>query len=501
MYLKTILSFIFLFAVLSCNRARFNSFRGEALSVDAATLKEGKKAAEKHCSACHLVPQPESMTQVSAHFMLAYMGLFLGVDASRQLDPLEKEQFRNRYELLKRQNKIPVNAMVLPNEWHSLKAWYLASARHPFESSEEAHEASLTEIGIADRGVTLLARLSHGGFAVGGGMSGTLFFLDANLRTIKSIPLDSPPVHLVETPDAYYVLTLGSLLGSLDADARSSIYKVSRQGYQYHKILWDLPRAAHFLIANLNNDNTPDFVVALFGNVVGGGVLACTSQRAKYACNTISERESVVRLAEIKSEKPGEFSFLALAGGAREGLFRIDYKAGVSRKKSLVDYPPHLGSVWLEVVDIDKDGTDEILVLSGDNADQGPYNEVKNDQGLRIYRFANGTLTQKGFESLPGALSLVLLPARDGVSIAVSRFYTDPVRKQDLTLLTHTKGLNFSRKHFTLSVRPTVLATNNQGQLLVGSGNIPIISYNKEGTPLVREFSGPALGLLKIQTP
>jgi hypothetical protein len=491
-------SLLIFLSLTACHVARFSEFRGEKLDTDRATLAEGKKAAEKFCVSCHLLPLPESMTQETAHYMLAYMGLMLGVDASRQLDAMEREQFRNRYEYLKKSKLIPEHPLPTPNEWRALRSWYLGMARYAFASSEDAKPASLEAIPFADQGVTMLVRLKDGMIAAGGGATGTLFLLDEKLKTVYSFRLDSPPVHLVEKPEGLYVLTLGSLLGALGDEAASTLWLIDRKRGSSHALTRTLPRAAHFVMTDLNADGREDFVIAGFGSVTGGGVIACLRTGSTCTQQILSRQNSVVRLALLGTGAKIA-QLLALSGGAREELTLLEYDSGVVREEKLAEFAPHLGSVWLETGDLDGDGEKEVLVLSGDNADAGAYNEVKPDQGLRIYELRGKQLTQKAFESLPGALSFTLFERGNGRAIAVARFYTDPQRRQDVTLLEWEKNFRFRRTHFSLPSRPTLLLPLDPETLLVGAGNLPL-SALIDGRVQVRQFSGPVLGQLKFPT-
>lgn len=430
------------------------------------------------------------MSQDNAAFLLAYMGLFHGIDASRGLDEAERTQFRKRFELLKKTGAIPAKPAISPGDWKALRAYYLGLARYPFESGEEARPLEVNPVTLDDQGITLVKTLKDGSVAVGGGVTGRLQFFDADLKPGHGIILDSPPVWIEETQGGYYVLTLGSLLGALSDENKAALYFIEAKTHRARKILSNLPRSGHFMAADLNADGKADFILAAFGAVAGGGVLCFESTATGYKEKTLSNHASVVRLAPIRMNA-GKAEFLALAGGAREALLHIRYEKGRVEEKTLIEYPPHLGSVWLEVADIDGDGTKEILVLSGDNADSGPYNETKPDQGLRIYAYESGTVRQLGFESAPGALAMTLVPRGQGNAVAITRFYAAPDRKQDLTVLDFAKGFSPHRTHYTLPSRPTVL-TALKDRWLVGSGNFPLAA-KVDGKVVLRDFTGPVL--------
>jgi hypothetical protein len=488
-FLSAVLA-VTLFSAINCVRARFHEFRDENLQVSRSTLAAGKKIATNVCGRCHLTPLPESMSQDNANYVLAYMGLFLGIDSSKHLDVIERAQFKQRFELLKATDAIPAAAVLDRQQWSDLRTYYLALARYPYVSHEESTALKATAVPIADQGVTMVRALSDGRVAVGGGLTGLLQVYGVDLKPEFSLTLPTPPVHIVEDKDGYYVLTLGSLLGALDDRGNSELYFVERTSHTARLLHGKLPRSAHFLLVETNGDGKKDFLVASFGSVTGGGIFLIESNGRSYIRRKLSEENSIVRLG-LLSSKSGSVNFIALAAGARERLLHLTYTSGNTRQTTLTEYPPHLGSVWLEIADLDGDGTDEVLVLSGDNADGGPYNEAKPDQGLRIYHLDSGNLKQQHFESLPGAMSMALLPEQHGYAIAVTRFYTDLAQKQDLTVLRFTSLHKVRRTHFTLTSRPTVLAQVND-RLLIGAGNIPLIAM-RDGTIKRRDFSGPAL--------
>ncbi len=432
------------------------------------------------------------MSQDNAAFMLAYMGLFHGIDASRGLDDVERAQFKGRYELLKKSGLIPATPQISAADWKNLRAYYLGLARYPFESHESAGELKATPVPFADQGVTMLQKLADGRIAIGGGVTGKLEFLKSDLSADFSVMLDSPPVHIAPADGGFYVLTLGSLLGALSDENKAALYSIDAKTHSARKILKDLPRSGHFLTADMNGDGKADFIVAGFGAVTGGGILLFESSPAGYKEKTLSNHASIVRLAPL-SLRAKRTEFLALAGGAREALLHLVYENGRTTERSLIDFPPHLGAVWLEIADIDGDGNPEILVLSGDNADSGPYNENKPDQGLRIYRLEQNaaSLRQLRFESVPGALTMALIPQGKKNTIAIARFYTDPSRKQDLTLLEPGTDFTFTRRHITLPSRPTVLVPAGE-RLLIGSGNFPLAA-KVDGKVVQRIFDGPVL--------
>ena len=92
-------------------------------------------------------------------------------------------------------------------------------------------------------------------------------------------------------------------------------------------------------------------------------------------------------------------------------------------------------------------------------------------------------------------------PKSSGYDIAVSRFYTDPVMKQDLSLLERQKDFTFTRRHFTLESRPTVMAvlpSPGGDRLLIGAANAPLVALGDKDR-LVRQYAGPVLSVPQLK--
>lgn len=493
-------SAFFLCCLLCCKDRGFDRFGDEILETDSAAIKTGQNLSQVHCSRCHLTPLPESLTQDTANFVLTYMGLFMGIDSQSTLrDPLELKQFESRRKFLRAGKMIAPSPELDRASWYKLRNYYLANAAQPYEYDPKS--SNLTALAapfpFEDRAVTLLANLADGSVAIGGGVTNRLYILDAQSKVVFEAPFSSPPVWVQKTKRGYYVLTLGDLLGSIANTRKSELWFVSQNSRK--KILSGLPRSAHFLVADFNGDGTDDFLVAAFGTLGDGKFSLFQSNGTRYSERLVANHDSIVRSLVWGKRDRSTFEIIALRAGAREQLLFYTISPEKITEKVLVEYPPHLGSVWLEAADIYGTGERLLLVLSGDNADCGPYLPTKPDQGLRLYSFSDGAVREKGFISLPGALAMDV-SAQDGTGIkdiVVTHFYSPVSARQDLSILRPLGGgaQGLSHVSFALESRPTISVVrkkDNKRQIWVGTANLPMVQKigNK---PLVRKFGGRPL--------
>ncbi|MBL8034754.1 MAG: VCBS repeat-containing protein [Leptospiraceae bacterium] len=440
-----------------------------------------------------MVPEPASMTPETANFVLSYMGLFLGIDASGSLHhPMERSQFQTRYTQLKSGGLIPPQPALGRDSWQKLRNYYLALAKKPSREPERgvAPEKIQVPYEFDDQAITLLRRFESDTLAIGGGVKNLLrmFRISGELKWEKKFT--SPPVWIENDGDKWYVLTLGDLLGSVNPKQLSELWEIGPRGER--RLLTGLPRSSHFEF--VKKGGVRKFFISSFGGL-GNGKFSCFTFEGDVPREKIlSRRDSHVRSRIISGDGP--LRVLSLAAGAREQLILYTETNEGFSEKILAEYPPHTGSVWIDLADVDGDGREEILVLSGDNADSGPWNEIKEDQGLRIYGLSENAAVLKKFIPIPGALSFHILPTIAGkFHIAIARFYAPNESLSDIVVLKHKKDFVFERKDFRIDSRATVLSSvsrNGVRNLIVGAGNTPKFEI-VGGSVTRRDFSGDLL--------
>lgn len=487
-----------LIPVLFCNKqGTHDNFSNESLDTSEEVIATGKNLAVKYCTQCHIFPDGNLLTQESYNYTLSYMGLFMGFDSSGNLsDPVEIKHFQNRFRLLQKTGRIP-NSPVLPkSDFATLRNYFLVKASFdpPPAFNVSPISGTLPKFIFNDKVVTLLKKIEHTeNIAVGSGLRNTLQIFDRQFTTVLEASFSSPPVDVQFNEGTYYVVTLGDLLGGIGSEKKAELWAINTKNKK--KILGGLTRATQVLLHDMNGDGRKDFLISAFGNQEDGELAWYESVGGELKRHILVQNASVVRAAILT--KPGVFpvKIAALHAGAREQL--VLYIVDGHRTKSTVleTFAPSFGSVWIETADLDGDKAEELLVLSGDNADCGPYNAIKPYQGLRIYSLKNDTLSLLDFYPVQGALSLSVKPpsGQKKTQILVLSYYADVRAPRDMVILTKEGTGRFSEKSYFMNSRATVgMWLSSTDSVLVGSGNIPM--RQRVGKTLqIRQFNGPAL--------
>lgn len=493
-----------LFLAVTCGKSnRHSTFRHESLDTSVAALTAGRALAQKHCAQCHIFPEPDLLDQSTYNYTLTYMGLLMGFDSSATLsDPLDLAHFRNRFQLLSRTGRIPPKPLLPKADFTSLRNFYLAASLAENKVSIPVEKLTDTRIkfDFKDPVVTMAKQISGTPYlAVGGGTLHSLQILDKDQKVILETTFASPPVDVVHHQGSFFVVTLGDLLGGIGGANKAELWQLS--GAKKTRLLSGLARTTQVLLHDFDGDQKPDFLISSFGNQEDGKLSWYGFEGGSLREHVIAKNASIVRTAIVSRPGVLPVKLIALHAGAREQLvIYLINKSGIVAKV-LAEFPPSYGSVWLETADVDGDKQDEILVLSGDNADCGPYNALKPYQGLRVFDFKSDTVTLRKFYPVQGALSMSIRPAVSGraLQILIFAYYADLRAPRDLVHLESLPTGEWQQRSYFLNSRLTVgtwIADTNK--VLVGSGNTPL--RQRVGNSVsVRQFDGPALQEVELR--
>lgn len=494
----------FLILTIACGKSsRYTSFGQESLNNSDVALTAGRALAQKHCTQCHIFPEPDLLDQSTYNYALTYMGLLMGFDSSATLsDPFDLAHFRNRFQLLSRTGRIPPKPLLPKADFTSLRNFYLANALAENKVSIPVERLSGAPIkfDFKDPVVTMAKQISGTPYlAVGGGTLHSLQILDKDQKVILETTFASPPVDVVHHQDSFFVVTLGDLLGGIGGANKAELWQLSAA--KKTRLLSRLARTTQVLLHDFDGDHKPDFLISSFGNQEDGKLSWYGFVGGALREHVIAKNASIVRTAI--ASKPGVLpvKLIALQAGAREQLVLYTINKSNIIAKILAEFPPSYGSVWLEKADMDGDKQDEILVLSGDDADCGPYNALKPYQGLRVYDFKSDAVTLRNFFPVQGALSMSIRSATAGraLQILIFAYYADLRSPRDLVLFEVSPTGEWQQKSYFLNSRLTVGTwVGETNKVLVGSGNTPLRQRVGDSVS-VRQFDGPALQEVELR--
>ena len=253
---------------------------------------------------------------------------------------------------------------------------------------------------------------------VGDGAGRRVRVHDRALRPVVEIPVDSPPVHFASGGKGDWLVTLIGSLAPGD-EPRGGVVRLEAPGpdgadWRVTRLVRRLPRPVRALAADLDRDGLRDLVVAGFGHVRGGISVHLARPGGGFAPVTLLGEPGAVSLALHGGDlyalmAQGDERLLRFPAAALARLARLARRGAAtvraptpspapaptagpaSGASSLAEaapavirrFPPERGSSSMRVLDFDGDGTADLLVTAGDNADFTPV--FKRGHGVRLY--------------------------------------------------------------------------------------------------------------------
>lgn len=361
----------------ACSTSGGNS--GEAALT--GELAEGRDAAKKHCSTCHLPVDPALLDKDTwKNRVLPVMAQYFGIEVWQ----------KNQYFAGER-------SAVSITEWMKIVAYYdslapahlvaprTAGPRTAVRVREEwAGFALKTPSDDTSRlATTTMVAIDSAGKAIYTSSSEmpALARWNAGFEKEKKASLSSPAMHMLFSGAEAPVVTVVGEMRAYDV-SQGELYQLKPSGgFDPQPFVTGLRRPLHTSVADFNRDGKMDYVVSAFGHNQGGLYMVRQIQDGKF------EKVPVRELAGATQSVTGDFNgdgwsdIIALFAHAQEGiwLFTNDTKGGFT-EKPLLRFPPVYGSSSFQLADFNRDGEPDILYTSGDNSDYSrilkPYHGI-----------------------------------------------------------------------------------------------------------------------------
>ena len=222
--------------------------------------------------------------------------------------------------------------------------------------------------------------------------------------------------------------------------------------FQGKVILKDLPRPTYTEFADLNEDGKTDFVLSMFGNVLGGLSWFENKGDDQYQEHVVIAKAGAIRtvVQDFNGDKHLDIAFL-LTQELECFYILLNDGHGEFSGNVIFQRPPLYGHTYFEMADFNRDGLPDILVTNGDN---GEYpSPLKKYHGIRIYlNKGNWRFEEAFFYPLNGAFKAV---ARDfdedgDLDIAAISYFPDYADnpKESFVYLENLGGLHFAASTF-----------------------------------------------------
>lgn len=414
----------------------------------------GRQLAETHCTSCHLLPEPDALTEnLWLTKILPKMGARLGQYGTKGRDyylgkPGERAYLAPLF---------PTTNLIDSLDWEVLQTYYLSNA--PQKLKEDKPAPIITEMtrftiepvydptAGNERAFTTLIQFDsiRGVVRTGGelGDAGVLRFFDATNRLTSRQPSVSPP----SAYDAAsgLVLEMGSL--SPSDHPRGALHTIQDSTNESQLFANSLARPVDMLRLDLDLNGDQELIVAEYGNLVGRlSTWQMTSGGTLAPGAILAGTPGAIRLRASDMDGDGNKDLLVLFAQGDERLEVWYSRPGKPVRQRLLRFPPSYGSSDFQVCDFDGDGDLDLIVTNGDNFDYQP--EPKGYHGLRIYA-NNGAdeFNEVYFREIDGAYG-VEVDDFDGdgdQDLAVIAYFVPPATRQftSFQYLEQTNELEF----------------------------------------------------------
>ncbi len=418
-------------------------------------IVQGKVLAAKHCSSCHVLPDPSLLDKENWPSALAMMAPRLGIFYHKEQSyPIFTDIDQSFY---------PSNPAMNSLEWQNIIDYYTTLAPAaltpavkkpvkrdlPFFSLElpsplfyrRGNTASLVKVDTSVKPHRLLVNRSS---------SNTLFLLGDKLQLLDSLVNNGPLVDIDISGNDYLITRIGTnLFGDNSRNGDLTPLKISSKGKMspgLEPLFQNLARPVQVQSSDLNGDLRKDYLICEFGNVKGSLFWLENKGEKQFLRHDIRAFPGATKAHIEDYNQDGKPDIWVQFSQGEEGIFLFTNKGnGLFTEKQVLQLPPSYGSSSFEINDFDKDGFPDILYTCGDRGDG--INQVKPYHGVYVF-MNNGknAFSKQYFYPINGCIKAMAKDFdKDGdLDIAAIGFFTDNQQPEEgFTFLRNNGNLNF----------------------------------------------------------
>lgn len=467
---------------------------GRDAALNNPLIAEGQELAQKHCSACHLLPSPDLLDKETwVKHVLPAMALNLGLEAYPG-----GQYYAGR------------SAALSYDDWQKLITYYQTLAPEKLKETDAPTPAvddwavfSLEKpsVDATQTAITTMVKIDTVGHHIysSDALRNDVTQWNQSLQPSQFTQLKSAAVNanffrdnLGKEQAAF--TTLGTMRAAdISQGEVISVSVTPARKIDSVTIATSLPRPLQSIAADLDKDGLLDWVVCGFGHLRGGLYWFKQLPNHQFTKRPIREVPGAVQAVVQDVNADGWPDLMVLFAHADEGiwLFLNDTQGGFT-ERNLLRFPSVYGSTSFQLVDFNKDGRQDILYTCGDNSD---YSKIlKPYHGVYIYlNQGDFRYKQAYFYPVNGCTKAIATDFdQDGdLDIATIAFFADFLHKPSESCL-------FFEQQSPLAFRPHALPVSIFGRWICldagdydQDGDADIVLGNFSKTFIIQEGLKP----------
>lgn len=383
-----------------------------------------------YCGSCHVTPNPENIPRdLWKSKVLPEMAKRMGLVDFQEDVPTYSDEEKYHIELNK---AYPEEPLLVSLKWKLLYDYVIGMAPDsvPNTPSRKGRNSILTQFDVSFKIVNNVKPL--GGIVNVRFNENTKEFLVGDifgqLHSWKSHPdikLDfkSPIISSVTIDSTSFVTEIGIMNPS--EIPKGVIYNVNSDD-TIIPLFKELHRPVYTEINDLNADGQKEIIICEFGHLTGELSLL-VKQDSAYKKRTLLALPGSVKVEVADMNGDGRKDIVALFAQGREGIFIFYQKENLEFSvEQVIMMQPEYGSSWFSLLDYNKDGHMDILLVNGDNADYSRF--LKPYHGIRLFiNDGKNEFKEKWFYPINGATRVLVddFDMDGDLDFAVSSFFPD----------------------------------------------------------------------------
>lgn len=344
--------------------------------------------AKTYCGSCHVFPAPELLDKRTwRESTLPKMAVWLGLTP---VDSLLKGQPFEDAEAIKKSGTVAPAPMMSQETWQMIVDYYVKNAPEKLPALPPQKKMPLERFfGIMPApfqppsSITMLSYVPKLKRFLVGNREGNMWVLERWKKEFEYQFESAPSQVRLDKMGEINVSVIGFMEPNNGYEGR--MYRMSPQAnWLTVPILTGLQRPVGFVEGDFNGDQLDDLVVSNFGYLVGKVSVFEQNPDKTYKEKVLNKVPGALQSHIGDFDKNGRLDIMVLMAQGNEGVF-IYYNMpdGHWNMEQVLRFPPSYGSSFMEVIDVDKDGDQDLLIANGDNGD---YSIIRKPyHGLRIY--------------------------------------------------------------------------------------------------------------------